>query len=178
MIRSNPGMYSWYPSYMCSPWYVWFVELGYPNLDIVQHRETFELPDGSYLTTESGVWSIIEYYNAPIIPSLTRWNYVLANVNDQEISKSFIEKMVGMLDLRRKQVWDMAEAKTKAMEDEKEKLEAHAQDTAERAKNLIMRCPTTLERVAKDGIAAANPTTILKHIPRHQKNGLKGVELL
>ena len=34
MNLSEPGYYDWYPSAMCSPWYVWFVELGYPLLDI------------------------------------------------------------------------------------------------------------------------------------------------
>ena len=177
MIRSTPGIKSWYPSSMVSEYYCWFVELGYENLDILQHRSTYEVPSG-YLTTFDGTWSIIEYYNSPIIPSLTRWNYVLAGINDQEISASFVEKMVGMLDLRRKQVWDMAEAKTKAMEDEKESLEKHAQDIAERAKNLILSNPNVVERIARNGLSEMNPTSILKHIPRHQKNGLKGVELL
>jgi hypothetical protein len=86
--------------------------------------------------------------------------------------------MVNMVDIRKKEAWDIAEARTKAMEKEKEMLENHAQETAEKAKNLIMRCPEVLERVAKNGIAEANPMTILKHMSRHKKNGLKGVQLI
>jgi len=162
---------------MVSEYYTWFVDLGYPNLDIVRHRENYWIEsDRSWLTAD-GSWSIIEYYNAPIIPSLTRWNFVLANVNDHEISASFVEKMVKMLDLRRKEYWDLCEAKTKAMEDEREALERHAQDIASRATDLIMRTPTVVERIAKNGLQEMDPVNILKHIPRHQKNGLKGVEL-
>lgn len=178
MIRSTPGIYSWYPSSMVSKYYTWFRDLGFPNLDIVLHRSTFAMPDGTYLTAEDGTWSIIQYYNAPIIPSLTRWNFVIANINDHEISPSFVEKMVNMVDMQRKEYWDICEAKTAAMELEKEGLERHAQDIAERAKNLIMRSPDTLERIAKGGIKEADPVNILKHIPRQQKNGLKGVELV
>jgi len=176
MIVSNPGFKNWYPSSMVSPYYVWFCELGYPNLDIVKTRETFSV-GGGYLTAESGCWSIIEYYNAPIIPSLTRWNYVIADINDHEISSSFVEKMVGMLDIRKKEYWDICEKKTAKMEAEKEHLEAHAQDMAERATNMIMRNPATVERIMKNGLSEMNPLSILKHIPRHQKNGLKGVQL-
>lgn len=177
MIVSSPGIKRWYPSYMCSRWYCWFVELGYENLDIVQHRDTFQMPDGSYLTAENGTWSIIQYYNTPIIPAETRWNFVIANINDHEINPSFVERMVHMVDIKRKEYWDLCEEKTRKMEAEKDYLERHAQDVASRATDLIMRTPTVVERIAKNGLKEMDPVSILKHIPRHQKNGLKGVEL-
>lgn len=177
MIVSSPGIKSWYPSYMCSEYYVWFKELGYENLDIVKHRSSWRLGNGSWITAEDGTWSIIQFYNAPVIPAETRWNFVVAHINDHEISPSFVERMVHMVDIKRKEYWDLTEAKTKAMEAERDALERHAQDIASRATDLIMRTPTVVERIAKNGLKEIDPSNILKHIPRHQKNGLKGVEL-
>lgn len=155
MIYSEPGIYSSYPSYMCSPWYIWFCELGYPNVDILKY--------------EDGEWDIIEYYNAPIIPGLTKWNQILYGMRNIEITRGFVTKYVNQLDLHRRRVWDDAEAKTAAMEKEKEKLEDHAQDVAERAKNIIMGNAGLVERVAKNGMHEINPENIWKHIPGHQK---------
>lgn len=155
MIYSNPGTKAWYPSYCCSPWYCWFVELGYPRLDINQY------PDGEF--------EIIEYYSTPIIPPLTKWNQVLYGIRNTEISRGFVTKYIHQLDLHRKQVWDEAEARTRAMEDEKDGLERHAQDTAERAFQAIRGNADLMERVAKNGMSEINPENIWRHIPRHQK---------
>lgn len=163
-ILSHPGFYSFYPSYMVSRYYTWFHEMGYPNLDIAQYQD--------------GSWSIIEYYKTPLVPSVTPFNIVLGPMHNVEISSSFCEKWVKKLDLQIRDYWDDCERKTKVMMDEKEYLEKHAQDTAERAKNLIMSNPDVVERIYKKGLSEADPLSILKHIPRHQKNGLKGVQLL
>ncbi len=155
MIYSEPGDYSWYPSTMVSPWYVWFVELGYPNLDILKY--------------EDGEWAIIEYYNSPSMPCMTKWNHVLYGLKNIEITKGFVTKYVRQLDLQRKQVWDDAEAKTTAAGKEREMLEQHAQDTAERAKNIIMGNDDLLQRVAKNGMGEIDPKAIFRHIPNHYK---------
>lgn len=146
-----------YPSSVVSKWYRWFVELGYPQLDIEKY--------------EDGSWSIIEYYNAPIIPSLTRYNLVLGPMEHVDISFGFVSNWIKKLDLRRKEYWDECERKTKEMEQEKERLESHAQDTAERAKNIIMGNPDLVERVAKNGMHEINLENIRKHIPRHKLSG-------
>lgn len=163
-IVSRPGFKSWYPSIGnerwegqfegCSPYYVWFCELSYPNLDI---REW-----------DDGEWAIIEYYNSPVVPSLTRWNYVLQGLKNILITPGFITKYVHQLDLHRKEVWDALDAKEKAQDEEKARVEAHAQDTAEKAKNAIMQNPGLVERIAKNGLQEMNLENIAKHIPRHQ----------
>lgn len=160
MIKSSPGVYNWYPSSMCSKYYVWFVEMGYPNLDIREQAD--------------GEWAIIEYYNSPVIPSLTRWNYVLHGMRNIIPSPGFVTKYVGMLDLRKREAWDLAEAKSQAAEKEHAMVQQHAEDTAERAKNLIMQTPALVERVAKEGVKAIDLLEIRKNIPKHQLIGFKG----
>ncbi len=166
-IVSNPGFRSWYPSIGterwqgpfqgCSPYFVWFVEMGYPNLDI---REW-----------DDGEWALVEYYSSPNIPALTRWNYVLTGLRNIIPSPGFVTKYVLQLDLQRKAVWDLAEAKTRAMDEEKERLETHAQDTATRATAAIMQNPGLVERIAKEGVKAIDFAEIRKHIPREQLIG-------
>lgn len=174
MIASSPGQRRWFPSLGperwdghfdgCSRWYPWLCDLGYPNLDVQQF--------------EDGEWALIEFYNAPIIPSMTRWNYVLQGIRNVEIGPGFITKYSRELDLHRKEVWEAAEAKTKAMEEEKKMLDRHAEDTAERAKNIIMNTPTLVERICKNGLQEMNLPNIIKHIPRHQLIGHKSVEFV
>lgn len=174
MIHSTPGIKSYYPSSMCSPWHCWFIEMGYPNLDIVEHYDNYWLDSENVLYGPTGNWSIIEYYHTPMIPSEAHWNYVLMDIRHQPITPGFIETWVKKLDLHRKQVWEEADLKTKKMEKEKEALELHAQDTAERAKNFIMQTPTAVERIAKNGLKEMNISNIIKHVPKHQLIGYKG----
>lgn len=169
MIYSNPGSKSWYPSIGparwdggfegCGPWYSWCVELGYPNLDVQQW------PDGE--------WAIIEFYNAPINPGLTRWNYMLQGMKNIEISGGFLERYTAQLDLRKQQAWDALDAKEKEQDEEKARLDRHAEDSAERAKNIIMQNPDLVERIAKNGLQEIGLQKIARHIPRHQLIGHK-----
>lgn len=169
MIVSNPGLYSWYPSigterwegaYQgCSPYYVWFCELGYWNLDI---REW-----------DDGEWALVEYYHTPTVPSMTRWNYVLQGMRNIIPSPGFVTKYVSALDLRKKEVWDALDARDRAQDDEKARIDTHAQDTAERAKNVIMQTPTLVERIGKNGLQEMNLDKIVKHIPSQQLIGYK-----
>ncbi len=168
MIRTNPGLYPWYPSIGterwegqfegCSPFYTWFCDLGYWNLDIRQWDDS--------------EWAIVEYYHTPLVPSMTRWNYVLQGMRNILITPGFVTKYVNALDLRKKEVWDALDAKDRAQDEEKAKLDQHAQDTAERAKNLIMQTPTLVERIAKNGLQEMNLDKIIKHIPSQQRRNL------
>lgn len=169
-IKTEPGVYDWYPSKGmstwdgqfegCSPYYTWFVELGYWNLDIRKWTD--------------GEWAIVEYYRTPVVPSLTPWNYVLKDMRNVAISKSFVEHWVNQLDLRKKAVWDEMDAKEKAQDEEKAMIDEHAQDTAERAKNIIMQTPTLIERISKNGLQEMNLDKIVKHIPSNQLIDYRG----
>lgn len=168
-----PGSQSWYPSVGprnwdghfegCGPWYAWLCELGYPNLDVQQWVD--------------GEWAIIEFYQAPVIPSITRWNFVLQGLRNIEIGRGFLSKYIQQLNLQRKEVWDAADLRDKRQDEEKLRLDTHAQDTAEKAKNIIMQTPTLVERIAETGnLAEMNLDKIVKHIPSSQLIGYKGAQ--
>jgi hypothetical protein len=155
MIHSSPGVRSHnYISYVQSPWHIWFQELGYPQLDINR------FPDGE--------WSVIEYYNAPIIPAETRWCTVLSGMRNIEISVGFIEKYVLDLDSTKKAVWEREEKKTQAVLAEAAAREQHAERMAEAAKQAIVRNPDLMERIAENGLQEMDLTRIARHIPRHR----------
>ncbi len=159
MIRTDPGLWSWYPSSMCSPWYCWFVDLGYDRLDIKKW--------------EDGEFALIEYYRTPIIPSLTQWNYVLTGIRNVELTPGFVEKYVRQLDLHRKEVWAQQERDAVAADERHKTMERHAEDTAEAAFQTIRNTPTLVERIAKNGFQEMNLEKIHSNIPSHQLIGHK-----
>lgn len=151
----SPGLYSWaYPSAMVSPYYCWFVLMGYPQLDVAQY------PDGS--------WDIIQYYGSPLIPCETEFQMVLGTMENMEISYSFIEKYLKQIDMQRKEFWDREEAKTKAVEDEHAATHRHAEDLAERGTRAIMKNEGLLNRIAKYGMKELDLSRIARHIPKHE----------
>ncbi len=166
---SPPGSRSWFPSVGpaqwngafegCGPWYDWCVQLGYPNVDVQQWWD--------------GEWAIIEFYNAPFMPASTRWNYILQGMRNVEITPGFIAHHLKRLDLHQKQVWDDLDAKEKAQDEEKARVDQHAEDTAERAKNIIMQTPSLVERIVKNGTKEMDLKKIAKHIPRQKFIGHK-----
>lgn len=151
----SPGIYGWYPSSFCSPWYVWFCQLGYPQLDINRY------PDGE--------WEIIEYRNAPIIPSLTSWTRVLQGMRNVEISFGFVEKYVHQIDPARPEFWDREARKTAAMLAEQDALDKHREEYAEHAFRVIRGNEALMERIYKEGLKAINLWEIRKHIPGYRE---------
>lgn len=135
-----------------SKYHGWFVELGYPELDVNQ------FPDGS--------WEIIQYFNRPIIPSLTRYQAVLSGLKNIEISRGFIEKYVGQVDMARKEFWRREEAQTALAEREHAATEKHRQDSVARAAKAITQNPDLMDRIARNGLQEMDPTRIARHIPR------------
>lgn len=163
-IESPVGQRNWFPSIGperwngsfegCSKYYSWFCDLGYPNADLQQWND--------------GEWALIEFYNSPIIPSMTRWNFILSGMRNVDITRGFVTRFLHSLDLRKREVWEAAEARDKAQDEEKARLDRHAEETAEKAKNIIMNTPTLVERIAKNGLQEMNLHNIVKHVPRHQ----------
>lgn len=90
-------------SYMLSPYYKMFVEMGFPQLDIRVFKD--------------GEWAIREFHNAPLVPSLTKWKYVLSGMRNIEISESFIRKYLWSIDPRQKRFWEHDD-ETRKKEDE------------------------------------------------------------
>lgn len=145
-----PGIYFDTPAF-CSKYYVWFKELGYPQLDI--------------RTFEDGEWSIIEMYNAPVVPGLTQWKDVLAGMRNTEISFDFVKKYVEFLDLTKTAYWDHERRKSIKSVEEKEAHDKHAKELAERAVNIIGKHDHLKDRIARGGLKEALPWHIAKHIP-------------
>lgn len=145
--------------------YGWCCEMGFPNVDVVDHR------------WDDGKWDLVEYYNAPLIPALTQWNYILIGIAEP-LEKTVIQKFLKGLDIHQKAFWAQQEAEEKEYE-RKKKAEQEAQDdAATRATALITGNENLMNRIAKNGLQEAlDPVNILKHIPRSSLNGLKGVEL-
>jgi hypothetical protein len=85
-------------SYMVSDYHRLFVEMGYPELDILKY------PDGE--------WHIIQYYSRPIIPCLTKWQVVLGPMRNVDISRGFLEKYIRQCDITKRAFWDREERKT------------------------------------------------------------------
>lgn len=133
----SPGLYSWYPSTAVSPYWCWFKELGYPELDL--HFEN----DGS--------WWIISYLNSPYIPSLTQWQTVLGPMQNVIPTYGFCEKYTAELDITKKAFWAREEAKTKAVYEEGERSERRAQDFTKAMTKVVMRDEDLKNRIAKNG---------------------------
>ncbi len=148
----NPGIYSFYPSSMVSEYWGWFREMGYPELDIVSY------PDGE--------WAIIEYLNRPIIPSLTKWNFVLSGIRNQEKSYEWVKSWCDQLALDKRHVWERQEEFEKAAIRRQEEEERRAQDFADRAHLAITQNADLMERIAKGGLREMDPLRILNNIPR------------
>lgn len=152
MIVSQPGIYSFYPSSMVSKYYVWFMELDYPQLDIAEYSD--------------GSWDIIQYLNSPVIPSLTRHQLVLGNMKNILITPGFVEKYVKQLDTSRKEFWDREEAKTRAVAEEHERVQRHKHEFVDTAHKAITSNPDLMERIAKKGFKEMDLDNIRKHVPK------------
>lgn len=139
-------------SSMYSKYHKWFVELGYPQLDINEY--------------EDGEWSIIEFLNSPVVPALCRWNVILGGMRNIIPSYSFCEKYVQMLDTQKRYYWDMEELKTRQAEMSADDVERHGEDLAARAHHIATHNPLLMERIARNGMQELELKNIAKHIPR------------
>ncbi len=148
----DPGVYRSYPSRMVSPFYCWFVEMGYPELDV--------------RTYDDGEWSIIQYMNRPIIPSLTRWNFVLKGIRNTEITYDFCKKYAEQLDLEKRTVWEEQEKQERRMREQADFEERRANDMADQWLKGIVNNPALMERIAKNGLKEVDPRRMLNHISR------------
>lgn len=154
MNLSDPGYYDWYPSAMCSPWYVWFVELGYPLLDIRKF--------------EDAEWAILQYHAKPYLPSTTMFHWVLQGLRNIEITPGFVSKWVELLDLTKRGIWEREDAKSDEVEREHEALKRHSDDMVTRAHAVIMKNENLLGRIAKFGIGEMDLAKIAAHIPSYR----------
>jgi hypothetical protein len=143
-----------YVSYFCSRYYPWFLDLGYPRLDVIEYTD--------------GEWGIIQMESGPIIPAETKWRLVLQGIRNVEISWSFIRKYVHMIDNQRREYWDREAARSRAVEAEYEAKEDAAVDRAERVFQAIKRNDGLMNRIARNGLSEMDPRRLARHVPKHQ----------
>jgi hypothetical protein len=151
----RPGYRPWYPSKAVSDYYGWFVHMGYPQLDIVDYTD--------------GSWAILEYHNAPIIPSLTKFHLVLTGIRNIEKSYTFCKHHADLLDPTKRNFQAHHDAKTKAVELEHEALERHRNDSVERAFQAISKNQGLIDRISRDGIMEMNLDRIRRNIPGYRE---------
>lgn len=144
------------PSYICSKYYPWFVELGYDRLDIAEYAD--------------GSWDIIEYETVPIVPCTTRFKTILGNMKRVEKSFGFVKKYVESIDLQKKAIWDREEKKTQEMLDEKDRVDRAAQDRVDAAFNVMRKNPDLVDRIARNGLQEMNLDKIARHVPKAELN--------
>lgn len=156
----SPGLYNDRPSSMVSPYWAWTKDMGYPELDIIRY--------------DDGEWAIIEYLKSPIIPSLTRWNFVLTKLRNQEITYDFIKAYADQHCLEKHWVWDEQKRKEEEALRHEEKQEARAEDFVKRAHHVISNNPGLMDRISRNGAAELSLKSLWRQIPR-QRLGKKGV---
>ena len=141
---------------MFSRYHKWFVELGYPQLDIEEY--------------EDGEWAIIEYLGQTVVPSEVRWNVILSGLRHIEPSFSFVKNYIDTEVGLRKLFEIHKDIETTKIAMDKEKEDRRVQDLADRATALVKRNEAMYNRVAKNGLHELNLHELAKHIPRfHQE---------
>jgi len=143
-----------YPEYVWSKWHTWFVEIGYPLLDINRYSD--------------GEWSIIQWLTRPVIPAITEWQNVLSGMRNVDITRGFVEKFLKQCDIQRKEFWHREYKKSLEAEEEFERTERHAQDMAEKATEAVMGNEDLCKRIVKNGLDEIHPLKIAKHIPYYK----------
>lgn len=142
--------YTYVDSSFVGPHYRIFCSLGFPELDAVTH--------------EDGSWSVLEMRNAPVVPSLTQWWWVLKDIRHQEISESFLRSVIPSLDPRQAAFWDRELRKTLEMESEKLRVEKFQEDLVERTVKRLSQSGELMERVARFGTRELDPRRIALRI--------------
>ena len=141
---------SCYPEAFWSKYHDWFVELGYPQLDIVKY--------------DDGEWAIIETQNAPIVPSQTKFKVILRGMKNVDITRGFVEKYIKQIDPLRKAFWERERRASQAAEDAVEAREKHVEDFAEKASQAVLGNDALMERISRNGLSEMNLDKIAKHI--------------
>lgn len=149
-----PGRYRDYPSTMVSPYYCWFKDLGYDELDVITYAD--------------GERAIIQYLRSPIIPSFTKWNFVLTKIRNVDFSHAFVKRQCDDLDLQKRAVWARQEASEKKMLEDTLYEDRRSEDRCEQWFKGIRNNDALMQRVAKNGLRELQPMRILNQIPRYR----------
>lgn len=142
--------YAYVDSAFVSDKYRIFCELGYPQLDV----QFFE--DGS--------WAILEMLNAPLIPSMTKFKYILKGIENVEFSRSFVEKFVKQLDPAKGFFWEREDRLARESEEQGIKGDEFIAELAADTMKKLAKCDTLTERLAKNGADELTPERLAFNI--------------
>lgn len=137
-----------------SEYHKWFVEMGYPELDIVEY--------------DDGSWDIIQFLGSTVIPSEARWQVVLGNIKNRIPTFGFCKHWVDRLDMQKKAFWDLEDLNQKKHLMDQERLDKHVEDLAERMSFIVTHTPTLMERIAKNGIGEMLLHKMARHVPTNE----------
>lgn len=140
-------------SHMVSPYHVWFRELGYPQLDIVEFHD--------------GEWAIRQFLRSPVVPHRTPWQWVLTKMRNVDKSYWICKKYAEQLDLEKKHFWDAQEKKEQQDMRDAESRELAFEANVENTMKSIRKNDALLNRVAKNGLKELGLRQLAKHIPNH-----------
>lgn len=150
----GPGYDRSMPSTMVSRWHRCFVAMGYPELDLVEY------PDGEK--------AIIQYFNAPIVPSMTKWGFVLTGIRNRNVDYYWLKEQADLLNLHGKKVWSDQDATEKEAIRQQLEEDRRAEDFATRMLDLVNRNDAWKQRIHKNGLKELNPLRLLNHVPRYK----------
>ncbi len=154
MIRYDSAV-----SYANSEYYKWFVELGYPRLDIV--------------SWDDGEWAIRQFQSLPVVPSMTKWNYILTGLRNVDKSRSFVEKYVELIDTTKKAFWEREDAMTEAAEKRIIDKDKFQKESIERKFEACRNNPELMERCAKFGMGQMSLYQIFKNLTPYERRRLR-----
>lgn len=135
---------------MTSEHYPMMRRIGYPQLDIKQFWD--------------GEWAIKEYINPPLIPSLTKWKYILTGLQNVPISESFVLNQVKSLDPQYSEFWIREIEKEMAVEANNKSVEKNRRQSAEKTIEALLKNDALKQRIAKYGIMEMTPERIAYRI--------------
>jgi hypothetical protein len=149
-----------YCNSMTSEHYPMFCRLNYPQLDVQFY--------------EDRSWSIIEFENAPLVPSLTQWRVVFSGFENVEFNESFVTRMIAMIDNTRREFWEREEEKQiEQAKREADALAARADAHAQVTKQLV-KSDQLMARAAVEGPSAFSLDSILRAMPESQVRQVLG----
>lgn len=143
-----------YISSMVSPYYRWCQDMGYPELDVK--------------TWADGEWALIEYLNAPIVPSLTKWNYVLTGMRNIPITYGFIKNYADQLALDKKHFWEREAELTRAQDERHKQDLLHSDRQVAEMHRVIKGNDALMQRVARNGLGELSLGKIRRNIPKYR----------
>ncbi len=134
------------------PHYKLLCELGYKQLDIQ--------------VLEDGEWYIYEMLNAPVVPSLTKWQPVYKGFRNVEINSGIVSKLIRQIDPQYPEFWANEIIKSEKLLKEKADRANFEEEWVERMVPRFLKNEALMNRVARYGPRELDPARIAMAIAK------------